>query len=83
MFTIYFLPPQGGWKPSSRPVRARYPGSPAQCLRRQLFVLSEACIPSDVNQVGWKLHALKEDLAGQWAIRVSGNWRLTLVITPL
>ncbi|HFQ6066570.1 TPA: type II toxin-antitoxin system RelE/ParE family toxin, partial [Pseudomonas aeruginosa] len=46
-------------------------------------MLSEACIPSDVNQVGWKLHALKEDLAGRWAIRVSGNWRLTLVITPL
>ncbi|MFK1276512.1 hypothetical protein ACIUXR_03445, partial [Pseudomonas aeruginosa] len=46
-------------------------------------MLSEACIPCDVNQVGWKLHALKEDLAGRWAIRVSGNWRLTLVITPL
>ncbi|EME5358150.1 type II toxin-antitoxin system RelE/ParE family toxin [Pseudomonas aeruginosa] len=57
--------------------------APAQCLRRQLFVLSEACIPSDMNQVGWKLHALKEDLAERWAIRVSGNWRLTLVITPL
>ena len=26
---------------------------------------------------GWKLHALKGDLAGHWAVTVNGNWRLT------
>ncbi len=26
---------------------------------------------------GWKLHSLKGDLKGQWAIGVDGNWRLT------
>ena len=25
---------------------------------------------------GWKLHALSGDLAGHWAMSVSGNWRL-------
>ena len=25
---------------------------------------------------GWQLHALKGDLAGHWAVSVSGNWRL-------
>ena len=26
---------------------------------------------------GWRLHALKGDLAGQWAVWVDENWRLT------
>ncbi len=26
---------------------------------------------------GWRLHALKGNLEGHWAIRVSGNGRLT------
>ena len=26
---------------------------------------------------GWKLHPLKGDLAGHWAVTVNGNWRLT------
>lgn len=30
-----------------------------------------------MNVPGWKLHALKGDLAGHWAVWVSGNWRLT------
>jgi len=28
---------------------------------------------------GWKLHALKGDLQGHWAVNVSGNWRLTFM----
>ena len=46
-------------------------------LRRQLLALSEANNPGDMNQVGWRLHSLKVDLAGYWSVRVSGNWRLT------
>jgi len=26
---------------------------------------------------GWKLHSLQGELAGYWAVTVSGNWRLT------
>ncbi|MBU1214194.1 MAG: type II toxin-antitoxin system RelE/ParE family toxin [Gammaproteobacteria bacterium] len=26
---------------------------------------------------GWRLHALKGNMAGHWAITVNGNWRLT------
>jgi len=30
-----------------------------------------------MNIPGWKLHPLKGDLAGHWAVWVSGNWRMT------
>ena len=30
----------------------------------------------DMNLPGWKLHALKGDLAEKSAVSVSGNWRL-------
>ena len=26
---------------------------------------------------GWKLHGLKGDLKGHWAVWVGGNWRIT------
>ncbi|WP_439236485.1 type II toxin-antitoxin system RelE/ParE family toxin [Lonepinella koalarum] len=31
----------------------------------------------DMDIPSWKLHPLKGDLKGYWAISVSGNWRLT------
>lgn len=30
-----------------------------------------------MNMPGWGLHKLTGDLKGQWAVKVSGNWRLT------
>ena len=30
-----------------------------------------------MNAPGWRLHRLRGDLAGQWSVDVSGNWRLT------
>lgn len=30
----------------------------------------------DMNIPGWRLHPLKGDKEGQWAIQVSGNWRI-------
>ncbi len=39
--------------------------------------LDQAGSAQDVNVPGWKLHALKGDLAGYWAVWVNGNWRLT------
>jgi proteic killer suppression protein len=48
-------------------------------LRLQLFALSKATKPQDMNAPGWRLHRLKGDLAGHWSIDVSGNWRLTFM----
>ena len=30
-----------------------------------------------MNIPAWKLHPLKGNLAGHWAVWVSGNWRMT------
>lgn len=46
-------------------------------LARQLQRLDVARRPQDMNMHGWKLHALKGDRKGYWAVWVSGNWRLT------
>ena len=46
-------------------------------LARQLQRLDVARRPQDMNIPGWRLHPLKGDLAGHWAVAVSGNWRLT------
>lgn len=49
----------------------------ADRLRRQLAQLDQAAGLQDMNLPGWRLHPLKGDLAGHWAVSVSGNWRLT------
>jgi proteic killer suppression protein len=46
-------------------------------LGRQLQRLEVARRPQDMNVPGWKLHPLKGELKGRWAVWVSGNWRLT------
>ena len=48
-------------------------------LKRQFAQLEQACAPQDMNLPGWRLHPLKGDLAGHWAVWMSGNWRLTFV----
>lgn len=45
-------------------------------MRRMLAVLDKAKKPSDMGLPGWRLHPMKGDRKGQWAIQVSGNWRL-------
>lgn len=49
----------------------------AQRLSVQLFALNRARSAADMNAPGWFLHPLKGELQHHWAIRVSGNWRLT------
>lgn len=46
-------------------------------LSLQLFALDNARTPRDMNAPGWKLHPLRGELIGHWAVWVSGNWRLT------
>jgi proteic killer suppression protein len=49
----------------------------ARKLRRQLAQLEAANSHQDMNMPGWRLHGLKGELRGHWAIWVDGNWRLT------
>ncbi len=43
----------------------------------QLVALDTALEVSDLDIPGYKLHPMKGDHKGIWAISVSGNWRLT------
>ena len=38
--------------------------------------LDVSASPEDMDLPGFRLHALKGDRKGQWAVSVSGNWRL-------
>jgi toxin HigB-1 len=51
----------------------------AQRLRILLSALDVASEPLQMNWPGFELHQLKGDLTGHWAVRVSGNWRLTFM----
>ncbi len=46
-------------------------------LSVQLGTLDTAAAIGDIAKFEtWKLHALKGDMAGKWAISVNGNWRV-------
>ena len=47
-----------------------------QKLRMRLTALDTATCIEDMNTPGWRLHSLKGDRAGKWAIDVSRNWRI-------
>jgi proteic killer suppression protein len=49
----------------------------AEKLAHRLQLLDFAKSPADMNMPGWTLHKLTGDLKGHWAVKVSGNWRLT------
>jgi len=46
-------------------------------LRNILARLEIAQEPEDMNLPGFRLHPLKGDRAGTWAVTVRGNWRVT------
>jgi toxin HigB-1 len=46
-------------------------------IERMLDRLDAAIRPGDMNVPGWRLHALRGDRKGRWAVAVSGNLRLT------
>ena len=46
-------------------------------LNLQLTALNLARSPGKMNTAGWDWHPLKGELEGLWAVKVSGNWRLT------
>ena len=41
------------------------------------FLRDAATCPANMGAPGYALQPLKCDLEGHWAVRVSGNWRLT------
>ena len=45
-------------------------------LRRLLTTLNRSVGPAGMSLPGYRLHRLKGERAGQWAVSVSGNWRL-------
>ena len=45
-------------------------------IRRILGLLDVATSPKSLDLPGLRLHALKDDLQGFWAVNVSGNWRI-------
>jgi proteic killer suppression protein len=45
-------------------------------LRILLAAVNTAKGPADLGAPGFGLHPLKGDRKGQWAVSVSGNWRL-------
>ena len=49
----------------------------ANRLRRILSALDAATCAANMNAPGYSLHPLKGELDGHWAVRVSGNWRVT------
>jgi proteic killer suppression protein len=48
-----------------------------QKLRMRLIALDTATNIEDMNLPGFRLHSLKSDRKGLWAIDVSKNWRIT------
>ncbi|MCX2694479.1 type II toxin-antitoxin system RelE/ParE family toxin [Pseudomonas sp. DCB_CB] len=57
---------------STRGIRADH----AKRLQRLLTLLDVASAPGQMDHPGYRLHPLKGELAGYWAVDVSGNWRL-------
>jgi toxin HigB-1 len=50
-------------------------------VRRILNRLDAASSVADVDAPGFRLHPLKGDLSGYWAVSVSGNWRIVFRFT--
>ncbi len=47
-------------------------------IERRLAALDDATAPADLGQFpGFKLHPLKGKRQGEWAIRLTGNMRIT------
>lgn len=45
-------------------------------IQEILTVLDGATSPHDLNLPGYRLHPLKGDLKGFWAVTVRANWRI-------
>ena len=57
--------------------RRRVPPEHGDKIERILARLNVVSEVGDMDLPGFRLHPLKGDLAGRWAVTVSGNWRIT------
>jgi toxin HigB-1 len=60
--------------------RSDYRGIPAQYatrIERILDRLDAALRPEDMNLPGYRFHPLKGERKGEYAVTVTGNWRIT------
>ena len=48
----------------------------ADKIERILARLEESSTVDNMDIPGFRLHRLRENLAGRWAVLVSGNWRV-------
>ncbi|MFN0180195.1 MAG: type II toxin-antitoxin system RelE/ParE family toxin [Gemmatimonadales bacterium] len=51
--------------------------------RAGLSLLDQAEHPSDLDLPGYRLHALKGDWAGEWAVTVKAKWRIVFRMAGL
>ena len=65
-------------------LKAIYEGRPAKIppdhlskVQNVLTVLDHCSHPEGMNLPGFRLHKLRGKLKGHYAVRVSGNWRIT------
>ncbi len=61
-------------------------GVNAQHVRRLLAILTAlntATSPANMNLPGLRLHPLKGERKGRWAVPVSGNWRVVFAFEGL
>lgn len=56
--------------------RRKIPPEYANKIERILARLEEASDARNMDLPGFRLHPLKGDFAGFWAVSVSGNWRV-------
>ena len=56
--------------------RRKVPAGQASKIEGILARLDRSASPDRMNIPGFRLHALKGDLAGFWSVAVSGNWRV-------
>lgn len=56
--------------------RSKVRADQADKISRILAFLNRAAEPDDMALPGLRLHPLKGELAGFWAVSVSGNWRI-------
>jgi proteic killer suppression protein len=56
--------------------RRKVQAAQADKIERILARLAGASEPGNMGLPGFRLHPLKHDLNGFWAVSVSGNWRV-------
>ena len=56
--------------------RRKLPPPDVERIENILFLLSRASAPQDIDLPGLRLHSLKGDRKGYWAVTVRANWRI-------